>query len=398
VSGRTIVVAGAGIGGLTAALALARQGFRVEVLDQAARLEETGAGIQLSPNATRILLELGLRDRLAPAAVAPDAIVVRNARDRVISRMALDASERRYGAPYWVVHRGDLQGALHGAVMARRDIALTLGAAVDGYAVDAGGVTVRATRNGRSEEVRGAALVGADGLWSTLRVLAGETEAPTFAGRSAWRALVPADAVAPDVRAPVVNLRLGEDAHLVHYPVRGGAMINLVAIAADARPSTGWSTVATADEVLARFPASVWAASARDLLALPAQWLKWPLYERRPFRPREGESARAAVTLIGDAAHPMLPYLAQGAAMAIEDAAVLAHALAATPDAPAGAMRRYETARRPRIARVRDAVRRNDAVYHLGGAAAALRDGAMGLMGGRLLHSRFDWLYDWRPE
>jgi len=398
VSGRTIVVAGAGIGGLTAALALARQGFRVEVLDQAACLEETGAGIQLSPNATRILLELGLRDRLAPAAVAPDAIVVRNARDRVISRMALDASERRYGAPYWVVHRGDLQGALHGAVMARRDIALTLGAAVDRYAVDAGGVTVRATRNGRSEEVRGAALVGADGLWSTLRVLAGETEAPTFAGRSAWRALVPADAVAPDVRAPVVNLRLGEDAHLVHYPVRGGAMINLVAIAADARPSTGWSTVATADEVLARFPASVWAASARDLLALPAQWLKWPLYERRPLRPREGESAGAAVTLIGDAAHPMLPYLAQGAAMAIEDAAVLAHALAATPDELAGAMRRYETVRRPRIARVRDAVRRNDAVYHLGGAAAALRDGAMGLMGGRLLHSRFDWLYEWRPE
>jgi len=213
-----------------------------------------------------------------------------------------------------------------------------------------------------------------------------------------WRALVPADAVAPDVRAPVVNLRLGEDAHLVHYPVRGGAMINLVAIAADARPSTGWSTVATADEVLARFPASVWAASARDLLALPAQWLKWPLYERRPLRPREGESAGAAVTLIGDAAHPMLPYLAQGAAMAIEDAAVLAHALAATPDELAGAMRRYETVRRPRIARVRDAVRRNDAVYHLGGAAAALRDGAMGLMGGRLLHSRFDWLYEWRPE
>ena len=397
-SGRTIVVAGAGIGGLTAALALARQGFRVEVLDQAARLEETGAGIQLSPNATRILLELGLRDRLGLAAVAPDAIMVRNARDRVISRMALDASERRYGAPYWVVHRGDLQGALHGAVMVHRDIALTLGAPVDGYAADAGGVTVRATRNGRSEEVRGDALVGADGLWSTLRVLAGETEAPTFAGRSAWRALVPADAVAPDVRAPVVNLRLGEDAHLVHYPVRGGAMINLVAIAADARPSTGWSTVATADEVLARFPASVWAASARDLLALPAQWLKWPLYERRPLRPREGESARAAVTLIGDAAHPMLPYLAQGAAMAIEDAAVLAHALAATPDELAGAMRRYETVRRPRIARVRDAVRRNDAVYHLGGAAAALRDGAMGLMGGRLLHSRFDWLYEWRPE
>jgi salicylate hydroxylase len=192
----------------------------------------------------------------------------------------------------------------------------------------------------------------------------------------------------------VVHLRLGPDAHLVHYPVKHGTMINIVAIAADTRRSIGWSTAAMADEVLAYFPARSWAAPARDLLALPTQWLKWPLYERRPMRPRD----RGPVTLLGDAAHPMLPYMAQGAAMAIEDAAVLANAMAATPDEPAAAMRRYEKARRRRIANVRDAVRRNDEVYHLGGAAAALRNVAMGLMGGALVRTRFNWLYGWRPE
>ncbi len=170
-------------------------------------------------------------------------------------------------------------------------------------------------------------------------------------------------------------------------------MLNIVAITRDARPADGWSTAATPADVRARF-SRFWAPAARDLLALPTQWLEWPLCDRPPQR-LQGEGP---VTLIGDAAHPMLPFVAQGAAMAIEDAAVLAAALVATRDDPAAAMRRYEAARGPRTARVQCAARRNDTVYHLAWPASAVRNRAMGRMGSDGLLARFDWIYDWRAE
>jgi salicylate hydroxylase len=413
VSARTIAVAGAGIGGLTAALALAARGFRVALFDKAARLEETGAGIQLSPNATRVLIGLGLRERLLPSVVAPDAVVIKTAQNAALARLPLGPSaESRYGSPYWMIHRGDLQAALLGAALAHPDITLTLGAAVDGCTEHPDGVSVQVLRGEALEEVRAAALIGADGLWSRVRALAhvpakwppvrrqehapmkefGETHAARFARRTAWRALVLADAVAPEFRAPTIHLWLGQGSHLVHYPVKAGAMINIVAIAGDARPSHGWSTAASPDEVLGRFAPDAWAKPARDLLALPERWLKWPLYDRPP-RPHRGGGA---VTLLGDAAHPMLPFLAQGAAMAIEDAAVLAGALAEAPDDAATALRRYERTRAARTARVQRAARRNDAVYHLPWPASVARNFAMGAMGNDRLLAHYDWIYGWK--
>jgi salicylate hydroxylase len=390
---RKIVVAGAGIGGLTAALALAQKGFAVALLDKADKLEETGAGIQLSPNATRVLCGLGLRERLAPAVVAPQAVIIKTRRNREIARLRLGAeADKRYGAPYWMIHRGDLQAALLGAALAHPAITLTLGAAVDDCTDHQDGVTVQVLRDENLEECRAAALVGADGLWSRVRVLAGETDPARFAHRTAWRALVLADAVSPPFRAPTIHLWLGQGSHLVHYPVKAGAMINIVAIAGDAQPSHGWSTAAAPAEVLARFAPDAWARPARDLLALPERWLKWPLYDRPP-RPHRG---RGAMTLLGDAAHPMLPFLAQGAAMAIEDAAVLAGALAARPDDPAAALRRYEQARGSRAARVQRAARRNDTVYHLPWPASVARDLAMAAMGNDRLLAHYDWIYDWK--
>jgi salicylate hydroxylase len=395
---RTIIVAGAGIGGLTAALALAQKGFRVAVIDKAERLEETGAGIQLSPNATRVLIGLGLRDALLPSIVVPEAVVIRSARGGAVASLPLgESAATRYGAPYWIIHRADLQAALLAAAKADPAIALTLGAAVETCAAQPDGVRVQVRRGDRLSETRGDALVGADGLWSSVRRLAGATDKPRFAGRAAWRALVPAERLAPEARAPAIQLWLGAGAHIVHYPVKAGAMINIVAIARD-RDSVdfpaGWSTAATPAEVLARFPRERWAPAAHGVINVPTQWLKWPLYDRSPG-PLAGHGA---LTLIGDAAHPMLPFVAQGAAMAIEDAAVLAASLAAAPDALAAAMRRYEEARGPRTTRVQRAARRNDMIYHLAWPAAAFRNFALGRMGSERLRAQYDWIYGWRPD
>ncbi len=391
---RTIMIAGAGIGGLTASLAIAQHGFRVAVYDQAERLDETGAGIQLSPNASRILIALGLGDELKPHVVAPQELRVLNAQTaRVLARAPLGADvERRYGAPYWVIHRGDLQAVLLAAGRAHPDIAVALGKRVEDFALHRNGVTVAGVAGALSIEERGIALVGADGIWSSVRRRLGDERAPRFARHTAWRAVVPADAVVPDLSAPAVNLWLGRNAHLVHYPVKGGRLINVVAIIADEWTEPGWSASGERAEILERFPAGMWPGPARVLLAAPERWQKWALYDRPPLR-RWG---KGPVTLLGDAAHPMLPYLAQGAAMAIEDAVVLGRELATSPDDLESAMRRYERQRRPRTARAQRSARRNGMVYHMGGADALLRTLAMMAMGGNRLITRYDWLYGWK--
>jgi len=263
-----VVIAGAGIGGLTAALALARQGIRVTLFDQAKQLEEAGAGIQLSPNAARVLTALGLAGRLEPAIVEPAAIRSRSGRSgRDIATIPLGATTlARYGAPYWVIHRADLQRVLLESVMAEPRIALTLGARVDDFTADAAGVRVAIHPGGEKQaetHCGGSALIGADGLWSRLRVRLGDGMAPRFAGRSAFRAVVPAAQLPPQYSAPVVNLWLGPNGHVVHYPVRAGAAVNIVAVTDDRWQSPAWSTGADRDEVLARFPAPIWAPAGR---------------------------------------------------------------------------------------------------------------------------------------
>jgi salicylate hydroxylase len=389
---RTVIIAGAGIGGLTAALAIARHGYRIVLLEQAARLEATGAGIQLSPNASRILIMLGLRDRLAPHLAIPEEVTVANARSgRVLARLPLGGSaEARYGAPYWVIHRGDLQAALCEAVAANPDITVRLGARVDDFAVHGNGITVAAHSLEGTVEERGAALVGADGLWSRLRVRLGHAAAPRFAGHSAWRALVPADVCGPSVST--VNLWLGRGGHVVQYPVKGGRVINIVAIARDDGREPGWSAPADCAEVLSRFRPRAW-RGPRELLCAADRWAKWALYEAAPL-PYWGHGP---VTLLGDAAHPMLPYLAQGAAMAIEDAAELGQCFAFARNDPARAMRAYEQRRLPRTARAQRAARRSGALYHMSGLAGALRSLAFVALNGERLIARYDWLYGWTP-
>jgi salicylate hydroxylase len=384
-------VAGAGVGGLTIALMLARAGFRVVVLEQAERLEQAGAGIQLSPNATRILIALRLR--LRPYVVAPSAVTVNTAIGGRLAQIPLgSAAETRYGAPYWCIHRGDLQAVLLEAVRASPDIVLRLGTRVEDFVVHAHGVSAGCRHTAGSADQRGIALIGADGLWSSLRPRLGQRATPEFQHRTAWRALVPASSVEPEFCSDEVQLWLGQRAHIVHYPVKGGTLINIVAIVTDDWAQPGWSAAGDRNELLARFSPWDWAEPVRRLLAVPDCWLKWALYDLAPLR-RWGHGP---VTLLGDAAHPMLPFLAQGAAMAIEDAAVLAAELALAPDDPAAAMRRYERLRRRRTARVQRAARSNGRVYHLGAAEAQLRNAFLRLAGGLVLPRRYDWLYDCR--
>ena len=381
----TVVIAGAGIGGLTAAIALAQRGFPVSIIEQAERLDAIGAGIQLSPNASRVLIELGLGERLAPSIVEPVALNVMSARTgRVLARAPLGkAAVQRFGAPYWVVHRGDLHTLLREAVEGIPSIALQLGTRVENFAVNDHGVTVG--------EQQAHALIGADGLWSSLRGQLGHHSEPRFARHTAWRAMVPAAAVSTALQAPSVNLWLGRHAHLVHYPVRGGSLINVVAIVRDDWREAGWTAAGERDEIVARFPAATWHASTRELVGAAEQWQKWALYDCPALK----HWGNGPVTLLGDAAHPMLPYLAQGAAMAIEDAAVLARCLAQSPDDAPAALRNYETKRRKRTARTQAVARRNGTVYHNGGA---LRSLALMAEGGRGLLRRYDWLYRWQPD
>ena len=251
-------------------------------------------------------------------------------------------------------------------------------------------------RQGRQVlDERGIALIGADGIWSSIAKRLKRERPPTFRHRTAWRALVPAEAVPAEFRAPFVHLWLGQDAHLVHYPVKGGRLVNIVGIVHDEWNETGWSAPGARDEILRRFPRFAWSERARGLVAIPERWLKWALFDRSaPFRGGEGP-----VTLIGDAAHPMLPFLAQGAGMAIEDAAVLAGFLAAYLDDPADALRAYEGARRHRTARAQQVSAKQGRIYGLSGPEALVRNLVMRMKSGEKLLSRYDWIYNWQvPE
>jgi salicylate hydroxylase len=392
---RTVLIAGAGIGGLTAALALAAKGFRVVILEMAQRLEEAGAGLQLSPNASRILIELGLEQRLMNCAVTPDAVSIASARSGgEIARLPLgESANPRSGAPYWVLHRADLQAALQARVEETSKIELRLGWQFENAVMYADGVTVTARSGGTRQQEQALALIGADGVWSAVRQRLFPRIQPQFSGLVAWRGTFEAARLPGEVASSRVQLWMGRNAHLVAYPISAGRSINLVAIMPEAFDRPGWSAPGDPTEINSRFTQARWPAPARNMIGAVDEWRKWPLFTV----PDSGPWSAGATTLLGDAAHAMLPFAAQGAAMAIEDAAVLAKCLAGTADsAIPSALQRYAGLRRARVARVQRLAQVNGKIYHLGSLAALARDVFIRRLGAERIMARQHWIYDWR--
>ncbi|MFL1463534.1 3-hydroxybenzoate 6-monooxygenase [Roseococcus sp. DSY-14] len=385
---KDILVAGGGIGGLAAALALARAGFRATVLEKARELGEIGAGIQLGPNAFHAFDALGVGPQARAMAVQVDALRLMDAvTARDIATIALDAEFReRFGAPYAVVHRGELHGVLLRACREHPLVTLRTAAGVTGYAQDGAAVQARLSDGTAAE---GALLVGADGLHSRVRAQMLADGAPRVSGHTTYRSVIPVEMMPEALRWNAATLWAGPKCHIVHYPLSGWKLFNLVVTAHDHASEPVAGEPVERQRVLDAF-AHVHPV-AQGIIAAGPEWKRWVLCDREPAeRWQDGR-----VALLGDAAHPTLQYLAQGACMALEDAVVLARELAATPDAPEGALARYQAARLLRTARVTLQSRAvGDHVYHPAGTHAALRDAVMGAKTQGQWREAMAWLYD----
>ena len=386
-SPRNIGVVGGGIGGLTAALCLARAGHNVQVFEQTDESVATGAGIQVSPNAARVLHHLGLQDALMTKGFLPKATQMRSWRSgRVISETTLgDVALERYGAPYYHIHRADLMDMLVSAVSAEPTIRLNVSSRITNFSQDATGVRLVAGEQEHQVDL----LIGADGIHSSVRACLWGDQQADFTGNVAWRMLVPVNRLPEGLIAPNATVWWGPGKHFVHYLVKGGDYVNCVCVVEKAEwQAESWVAAGSMSELQADFAG--WHDTIQQLLDQTddGTLFKWGLFDRAPMRTWGIDR----VSLLGDACHPTLPFMAQGAAMAIEDAAVLANCFSNGADVVA-ALRRYEDLRKARTAGVQRGSRRNATVFHLSGLKAWLRDRAASKAG---KHS-MDRLYRYDP-
>ena len=390
-----LLIAGGGIGAMAAACAVARAGWQVRMYERAPQFAEVGAGLQLGPNVTRVLHAWGLADALRAVAAFPDRLTVRSAvTGAELGALALGArSVARYGAPYATVHRADLHALLHRACLSAGEVNIHCDQAVLRY--EDLGTAVR-IHTGATPVIEGDALLGADGLLSGVRQQLLRDGPPQPVGDLAYRAMLRMQSLPAGWRGNQVTAWLGPRLHLVQYPVRGGRALNVVAIVRGAaRPGDVDDSSAAAAELERAFHGAC--SPLRDLIAAVPQaslnaqpWRRWVLAARPPVHGAT-HMARGAVALLGDAAHPMRPYLAQGAGMAIEDAAELAQALAMDAVDVPTRLKRYALARWQRVARVQARSMRNGQIFHAEGVVRMGRDASIRLLGERVLD--VPWLY-----
>ncbi len=379
------LIAGGGIGGLGAALALAQAGHRAEVFERAGEFGEIGAGIQLGPNVFRMFDRLGVRAAIDADAVRPSALVMRCAiHGHEVTRVPLGAGfAAHFGQPYAVIHRADMLRALLDACRAHPGVGLHLNAGVAGAAQDARGATLHLS-DGRA--LTGDAVIGADGLWSRIRAGVIGDGPPLVSGHIAYRAVLPMARVPDNISRDEVTLWAGPKLHLVTYPLRRGELLNLVAVFHSDHYEEGWDAAGDLGLIESHFAGT--RPEVRHMLRMIDAWKFWVLCDREP---RRGWS-QGRITLLGDAAHPMLQYLAQGANMALEDAVCLADQIgrhATIPEALAG----YEEARVLRTGRVQLMARIYGEAYHAGGVKAELRDMMLANRPAQAAWAGMEWLY-----
>jgi salicylate hydroxylase len=389
---KQVVIAGGGIGGLAAAVACAQRGVPVQLLERAAQLSEVGAGIQIGPNVTRILQVWGLGAALAQVAAFPEQLQARDAQTgQVLGTLTLGArAQALYGAPYATIRRADLQGLLHRAAQSA-GVDLLLGQTVQGWHATEEALQVN-TAQGLSLEA--SALIGADGVWSAVRQqLLGDAPA-RFTGHLAYRALVAQADLPAHLRSDQITVWMGPRLHVVHYPVRGGQWLNLVAIVQGDKPAKAdaWDAAGHAQALMQAM--GVVGRDLHERLASVPAWRQWALHDRAPMAGAH-EMARGRVALLGDAAHPMRPYLAQGAGTAIEDAQVLAQCMSAESASVTQQLQTYAEQRWARNARVQARAIRNGHIFHAQGAVALGRNLSMRLLGERVMD--VPWLYGGGP-
>ena len=381
------LIAGAGIGGLSAAIALARDGTPIQVLERARTHSTHGAGIQLGPNATKILDDWGVLERLSSKAVISEGIAIGDGLtgEHLATVPFGEAARRRYGAPFLLVHRHDLHQALAETARDLPGVEITMDCEVLAYKQSPDEIDLTTTKG----SVCGRALIAADGLWSRLRPQIDAGVALQFTGKTAWRTLVDPGDLPEPLRGPRTGLWFGKGAHLVHYPVCGGEKINVVAVARERSGgrAEGWNQEADPQSLLTCFES--WDEGVAHIVRSGTAWRKWSLYYHPPLR----AWTHGSVTMIGDAAHPVLPFLAQGGGLAIEDAAVLVKVLKEFDGDPAHAFRQFERVRIGRTSRTGYESRRMGKIYHMGGVLRLARNFILRRQSPETLLKRLDWLY-----
>jgi len=385
---KQVVIAGGGIGGLAAALACARQGLPVQLIERAPQFSEVGAGIQIGPNVTRILQAWGLQGALARVAAFPQRLQTRDAQTgQVLGSLRLgERAQALYGAPYATIHRADLHALLLDAAQAA-GVQTALGQTVAGWTETTEGVLVQSA-SGQTWQAD--ALLGADGVWSAVRQQLLADAPARFTGHLAFRALVPQADLPSALRSDEVTVWMGPRLHVVHYPVQAGRALNMIAIVHGEKPANpnDWDHAGHANTLM-QAVGHVGVDLRQRLEAVPA-WRLWALHDRAPVS-AASQMAQGRVALLGDAAHPMRPYLAQGAGMAIEDAQVLASCLANGAGSVAQRLQAYAEQRWARNAQVQARAIRNGSIFHAQGLVAMGRNLSMRLMGERLMD--VPWLY-----
>jgi salicylate hydroxylase len=387
-----ILIAGAGIAGLATALALLQRGFDVDVYEQAPELRELGAGLQIGPNGSRVLIELGLRPKLEPVvceAAKKEIRLWNTGQTWKLFDLGRDCVER-FDAPYWMVHRGDLHSILLDAVRAAKPGAIHAGFSVRGFSQNGNSITLH-FEDGKPD-VTGDAVIGADGVHSRLRHAAGIVDKTFFTGIMAWRGLVAADRLPEEARRPVGTNWIGVGGHVVTYPLRGGQIYNFVGAIEDRGwPVESWTESGTHEECLADFKG--WHPIVQDMVRGLNVPFKWALLGRDPLT----TWAFGRLCLVGDACHPTLPFLAQGANMAIEDALVMARCIAASTDDLPVAFRRFEGLRIERTSKIvrgssETAKRFHNPILADPDSAAAYVDREWDP---ERIKTRYDWLYEY---